>query len=131
MRILRFVSVLSASLLLAGCATFGQINDSLKPLLGQPVDVAIQHFGFPASQMPMGDRTVYRWLSNRIMPMPQYNRSTTYGNVGGTPFSATTGAITENDIATSCELDIAVQNDVMVQYSFRGQLAACQAFDVK
>ncbi|WIG56155.1 MAG: hypothetical protein OJF61_001943 [Rhodanobacteraceae bacterium] len=119
------------SLLLAACATFGQIRDSLQGLMGQPLDVAIQQFGYPASQMQMGDQVVYRWYSNRVIPVTTYNTSTTYGNVGATPFSATTGTMGMTPVGTACELDIGTVNGVMREFSFHGQLVACQAFKVR
>jgi hypothetical protein len=132
MKIMRSVTIALITLCgLAGCATQGQIRDGLQNLMGQPLAAAIAHFGYPASQMQMGDQTVYRWSSNRTLAIPQYNTATTYGNVGGTPFQATTGGMTTSMMPTACELDISVQDGLMAQFSFHGQAAACQAFYIK
>lgn len=56
--------------LLAGCASYGQMNADLatgiRALEGQDIEQAFGIFGIPASTMPLDGSTVYVWSEDNV-----------------------------------------------------------------
>ena len=117
------------ALLLAGCATFGNMEKGLNAMIGQPFQVALDTLGYPQGQMQVGSDTVYGWGRKFSMSMPRYNSANTYGQVGGTPYSATTGYTTYSNVEYSCDIKIIVDQDNIIKtWEFDGNIGGCDAY---
>jgi hypothetical protein len=114
---------------LSGCTTFSHMETGLNSLMGQPLQAAIDTLGYPKGQMKVGDDTVYGWGREFSMNMPQYQTSNTYGQVGGTGFSATTGTTTYVPTNYNCNIRIAVGPDNLIKdWEFDGNIGGCEAY---
>ncbi|KEO91528.1 hypothetical protein EH31_02335 [Erythrobacter longus] len=117
------------ALSLAGCATFSNMETGLNTLMGQPLQAAIDTLGYPQGQMHVGEDTVYGWGREFTVNMPQYQTSNTYGQVGGTSFSANTGTTTYVPTNYNCNVRIAVGPDNRIKnWEFDGNIGGCEAY---
>ncbi len=124
MKVARFVVVA----LLCGCAT-QQLNTGLQTLVGQNIQTAISHLGYPDGQrIVMGD-TIYVWSTNRNVVMPLNTTSTTTGAVGGTPYYGTTSSMQMVPMAFQCTVQIATTSDGTIKsFQWEGNQGGCQRY---
>ena len=121
--------VLTAVLMLcAGCATFGQMDKGLDSLVGQKEQVAFDVLGYPDAKNDIGGATVYIWgrQSTGVYYAPQTR--TTYGNVGGTSYTANTTYYAPQVYSAECTIKIIVNNGIISNYDYYGNLAGCEGF---
>lgn len=104
------IAVFAAVALLSGCAT-AQLNSGLQRVLGQPVDVLVNAWGYPSDQREIMGRTLYSWSNDGgAMAVPMY---------GGGVFAA----------RLQCHVEVAVNDQhVVTNYQWSGNNGGCAAF---
>jgi hypothetical protein len=102
---------------LAGCATSESIGKSIQEkYVGRPIGSAIDRLGFPTRDQTMAGRHVYTWDISRTSP----NLTTL----------ASGQVVIQGSSTYGCSLGLEVDsNDVVIRYSFTGQMGACEAFN--
>lgn len=126
------VAVLSI-LTISGCATWGQMNEGLQGLLGQPIDVAVNKIGYPTSEQTIAGRKLYRWgsSSQQVAYMPTTTSTTgSFGvGTGFTPYSATTTGGTFVPVNYNCQITLEVDAKQIIQrYQADGNLGGCEPY---
>lgn len=130
---MRKLIAVTSVLALAGCATWGQMNDGLNGLLGQPINVAISKIGYPATEQTIAGSKLYRWGVSRqsIDYMPTTTTTNGYIGVGSglTPYSATTMGGTFIPVNYTCQITLAVDaREIITHYEYNGNLGGCEPF---
>lgn len=97
-------------ILLTGCAT-QHLNSSLHKVLGEPVDILVSAWGYPAGQREMMGHHIYVWSNDGgAMAVPLY---------GGGMFAA----------RLRCEVEVAVNDQrIVTSYQWSGNNGGCAAF---
>lgn len=86
---MRWIVVMATVLTLAACVGT-RMNEHLKPLLGQNISAAVGRLGYPDGTRDMLGDTIYVWSTEHTGMMVLPTASTTYGAIGGMPYSSTT-----------------------------------------
>ncbi|MBG7619367.1 hypothetical protein I5R65_07815 [Herbaspirillum sp. AP02] len=128
----KFALIITAAAL-TGCATWGQLDDGLKGLLGQPIDVAINKIGYPNSEQTIAGRKLYRWgsSSQQMAYMPTTTTTNGYAGVGSgfTPYSSTTTGGTFVPLNYTCQITLEVDAKQIIQrYQADGNLGGCEPY---
>jgi hypothetical protein len=112
----------------AACETIPeQFHRELQPYVGRNITELAQVLGYPESKREMLGDTLYTWSVNRhaTMTLPTY--TTTTGDVGGTPFTATTQGTEDVPMHFVCTLTIATDSaGVIKNYSWNGNGGGCK-----
>lgn len=118
---------------LAGCTTWGQMNDGLAALQGQPLDSAIRVLGYPSGEQTIAGRRLVVWSSQStgMMYMPQ--TATTYGNVyapsGFASYNQTTSYGTMVPLHHQCKITMEVDAaNTITGYSYDGNMGGCSRY---
>ena len=67
---MRKIIVCTLILSLAGCVTFGQMNDGLAALKGQPLSAAITKIGLPSSESTVAGMRLVKWKAANTSDWP-------------------------------------------------------------
>lgn len=119
--------LMSASL--AGCATFGHLEDGLKLLMGQNSQTAFNVLGYPSAKQKFGSDTVYYWSFNRSGTLIVPQTSTTTGYVGNKPVYGTTTSNQLVPVNYNCQIKlVAGPNDVLKSWEYEGNIGGCQSY---
>jgi hypothetical protein len=120
---------LACVLALGGCTTFSNMENGLNALMGQPIQNAFDHLGYPSGQMQVGQDTVYGWGRSFVMSMPTSSTAQTTGYVGSTPYSANTNVTTWAPAQYSCDIKIIAGPDGRIKdWQFDGNMGGCEAY---
>lgn len=90
----KFLGALGLSMLLAGCATFGQMKDGLDALKGKPISAAVAKLGLPTSESTVAGMHLVKWKAANTpdwpceitMQVDEKNiiqKAEGHGNIGG------------------------------------------------
>lgn len=104
------IAVFAAIALLAGCAT-QRLNSGLQKVIGEPVDVLVSAWGYPADERQIMGRTLYIWSNDGgAMAVPMY---------GGGVFAA----------RLQCQVQVSVNEQrVVTSYQWSGNNGGCAPF---
>jgi hypothetical protein len=107
---MKIAGIAIAALLLTGCAT-ERLNSSLQRVIGQPIDILVSAWGYPAGQREMMGHTIYVWSNDGgAMAVPMY---------GGGVFAA----------RLQCQVQVSVDDRRIVRsYQWSGNNGGCAAF---
>lgn len=118
---------------LAGCTTWGQMNDGLASLQGQPLDSAIRVLGYPSGEQTIAGRRLVVWSSQStgMMYMPQ--TATTRGNVYApgayASYRQTTNYATMVPMHNQCKITMEVDaSDIITGYNYDGNMGGCSRY---
>ncbi len=130
---MRKIAPLAAAAVLVGCATWGQMNEGLQGLLGQPIEVAINKIGYPTSEQTLAGRKLYRWGSSSQQMAYLPTTTTTTGSFGAgsgfAPYSATTTGGTFVPVNYNCQITLAVDaKETIIHYEYNGNLGGCERY---
>jgi len=127
------IPVMAAVSLLAGCATWGQMDSGLQSLHGQPLQAAVSKLGFPTGEARVAGMRLVSWStsSSGVMMMPQ--TSTSYGNVYGpggvASYSQTTTGAMAIPMHGQCTITLQVDGaDVIRAHQYDGNMLGCERY---
>lgn len=95
---LRTAAAVILALAVSSCAMTA--NNDAKAMRGQPIDAAIQRFGYPSDEQIIAGRHIYTWRRSNAVAGNQMH----------------------------CHIIIEVADGVIVNHEMRGQLGACNRF---
>ncbi len=127
------IALLAAAAALTGCVTWGQMDDGLRGLIGQPINVAISKIGYPSTEQTIAGRKLYRWGVSRqsVDYMPMVTTTTGYSGVGAsyTPNSSTTLGGTYISVDYNCQITLEVDaKEVITGYQYNGNRGGCEPY---
>jgi hypothetical protein len=104
------IAVFAAIALLSGCAT-QRLNSGLQKIIGEPVDVLVSAWGYPAGERNIMGRTLYVWSNDGgAMAVPMY---------GGGVFAA----------RLQCQVQVSVNEQrIVTSYQWSGNNGGCAVF---
>lgn len=121
--------ILITVVFLAGCVTFGQMNDGLNKLQGKDKTVAFEALGYPSQQQTFDDTTVYTW-SNAVNDVAALSSpQLTTGAIGSTTFNATTIQTDYVPVTYTCKIQIATDKTGKIKnYNYDGNMGGCETY---
>ena len=129
---LKHVSIGSAIALVTGCATLAgppgdEITKAVDTWIGQPIERAVLQWGPPSRQTTVGSKQLYVWRDDSEVPIYSSGITTTYGNIGGMPASATTyGPGSVHTVSVFCEWTLYIDaTGVVTDTYWKGRGDAC------
>jgi hypothetical protein len=123
------LSKLIIVILLAGCATFGQLEEGLNSLMGKQDTEAFSVLGYPSSKQEFGNDTVYSWYLSQSGTLFVPQTSTTTGYAGRTPLYGVTTYTQAVPVNYSCQIKlIAGKNGTLKSWEFDGNLGGCTQY---
>jgi hypothetical protein len=130
-----FFVMCGAAIALTGCASIGTINNSMAQLRGQPLEVAVMHYGPPAQSTDIGGKIMYSWHASQSMLTMTPNTSNTTGTVSGpygsANYASQTTSMSYGSTPLFCEAYVIINGGLIESTGVRGQVNACQAFLIK
>lgn len=121
-------AVLSGALV-AGCATFGDLDSGLAAMVGHHQSDVFAALGYPSSKLDIGGDTVYYWRSSSSQTLFLPQTHTTTGYVGLNPVSVTTTQTQAIPIHYACEIKVVVGSDGLVKdWDYEGNLGGCESY---
>lgn len=122
------IFAVASVMLVTGCAT-AQLDKGLRGLIGQTMETAIDHLGYPDGQRQVMGDTVYVWSTNHQAFLPMNTTTTTTGAVGGTPYYGTTNSMALVPVAAACTVQIATDNEgIIKRYQWFGNQMGCARY---
>jgi hypothetical protein len=122
------IVLLVLTLCLSGCVA-RHMNEGLNKLLGQNVQVAIDHVGYPDTQRTMLGHTIYVWGRSQSGVMPIFNSGTTTGMIGDAPVSTTTTSTDFVPVNYNCTIQLAVDSDQIIKsMQWAGNAGGCSPY---
>lgn len=125
----RLGTIVVCSVLVVGCATFGDLEEGLNGLLGQPETEAFRALGYPTTKDTFGNDTVYVWgrSTSGTYYVPQTATTTSY--VGNQPVYGTTTYSQPVSYNYNCMIKIVVNNNKEIKdWEFDGNLGGCESY---
>lgn len=121
--------LIGMAVLLAGCVSGSQrLQTELQPYVGHNVKELVAVLGYPGTQSEMLGDTLYIWSVDRHSSFSIPTVTTTQGQVGGTPYTATTTGSEDVPLHYQCRLTIATDAAGTIKnFSFQGN-AGCGQF---
>lgn len=123
------ILALGAVALVAGCATFGQLEEGLNALVGRKDSEAFAALGYPNSKQEYGSDVVYVWGRSvgGVMFTPQTTNFN--GTVGMSPVYGTATTNQMVPVSYNCTIKLAVGEDrVIKHWEFDGNLGGCEGY---
>ncbi|HXJ38439.1 MAG TPA: hypothetical protein VNH18_04120 [Bryobacteraceae bacterium] len=118
------------ALMLAGCVSVSEkLTADLRPFIGSDIKKLSAWLGYPDSKREMFGDTIYTWSTDHrsTMTLPTFTQTT--GDIGGTPFSATTQGTEDVPLHFFCTLTVATdEKGIVKNFSFKGNNAGCAKF---
>lgn len=122
-------SIWLIAVFLAGCATFGQMEDGLRSLMGKPDGDAFAALGYPSAKQEFGSDTVYSWYVNQYGSLFIPQTSTTIGHVGQTPAYGTTTYTQAIPVNYNCQIKlIADKSGILKNWEYIGNIGGCTQY---
>lgn len=114
---------------LAGCATFGQMEDGLRSLMGKPDREAFSVLGYPSAKQEFGNDTVYSWYVSQSGSLFIPQTSTTTGYVGRTPVYGTTSYTQVIPVNYNCQIKlVADKGGILKSWEYNGNIGGCAQY---
>ncbi|MNK33418.1 hypothetical protein D3C87_518990 [compost metagenome] len=127
------IPVVGVLALLAGCATWGQMDTGLSALHGRQLSTAVNVLGYPTAENRVAGMRQVMWSSSNsgVLYLPQ--TSTTYGTAYGTGgyanYSATTNYMAPMAFNHNCTITLRVSDqDVILGHQYQGNLGGCTPY---
>jgi hypothetical protein len=118
-----------SALLLGACTTFSDIEQGLGSLEGRKIESAFSALGYPDATLQVGRDTAYVWGNRQSFNLAVPTSQTTYGNVAGTPFSATTYGTSYQQVNYQCDIKIvASPSGVIKAWDYFGNIGGCARY---
>lgn len=118
-----------AVVFLAGCATFGQMEDGLRSLMGKPDSEAFSVLGYPSAKQEFGNDTVYSWYVSQSGSLFIPQTSITTGYVGRSPVYGTTTYTQAVPFNYNCQIKIvADKSGIMRSWEYTGNIGGCTQY---
>lgn len=125
----KIIAGIVVALTLSGCATFGQMEDGLNGLVGQPLDAAVARIGFPSSERNVAGMRIVEWGRSNSAMIAMPTTATTTGYTSSGPFSATTNSTTPVLLNYRCHIALQVDaNNIITRYQYEGNLGGCAPY---
>jgi Cys-rich repeat protein len=117
------------AILLAGCATFGQMEDGLRSLMGKSDREAFSVLGYPSAKQEFGNDTVYSWYVSQSGSLFVPQTSTTTGYVGRTPVYGTTTYTQAIPVNYNCQIKlVADKGGILRSWEYNGNIGGCAQY---
>jgi hypothetical protein len=119
----------AALALLAGCATFGQLEAGLNSLVGRTEKEAFNALGYPNSKQEFGGDTVYVWgrSNSGTIFIPQ--TATTTGYVGNRPVYGSTTYNQPMTVNHNCTVKVITGSSGTIKsWDYEGNLGGCRPY---
>lgn len=129
----RMIAGLAGAAVLTGCVTFGQMDEGLRNLQGQPLSVAVAKIGYPSSERQVAGMRLVEWgrSSTAIGSMPVTSTTTGYAQAGsqiGT-YGATTTSSAPMLLNFQCHITLEVDAKNIIQGGqYDGNLGGCEPY---
>lgn len=125
----RSLTLSAFAALVAGCASSGDTITAQWPRLkGQPLQAAIDRFGYPQSEQSIAGAKVYQWSTSQPYTSLSPTVASTYGTIGDRPVSATTGGFVPVSSTLACTIRISVVDDKIRTMEYDGANLACAPY---
>lgn len=129
----RVVAGLAWAAALSGCATFGQLEEGLKNLQGQPLSVAVAKIGYPSSERQVAGMRLVEWgrSNTAVGTMPVTSTTNGYAQAGShvASFGATTTANAPVLLNFQCHITLEVDAKNIIQGAqYDGNLGGCEPY---
>jgi hypothetical protein len=123
---MRKALALCLSLILCGCATFGQMQRGLKALQWQDIQTAFDVLGYPSGKQEFGTDTVYFWEVNSSGTIFLPQTTTTSGYVGMAPVQASTTYNQSVPVNYNCLIRLITDDQGIIKsWEYRGNYGGC------
>lgn len=128
-----YVAAVVAAATLTGCVTFGQMNQGLSLLVGQPLDTAVDVLGYPSGERTIAGRHLVQWGRSSQGFMPVTNTAQSFGTVAANgrwgTYSGTTTSTSYVPISYNCSITVQVDmTDRISGYQYNGNLGGCEPY---
>lgn len=125
----KFIVLSFVASLLSGCATFGQMEEGLNALMGHKDETAFNVLGYPSGKQEFGSDILYIWGRNASGNLALPQTTTTYGNVGTTPFYGTSTSIQNVPYSYNCTIKLmANYQGILSHWEYDGNLGGCTPY---
>lgn len=126
---IRSLLLTAIAALVAGCASSGSTITAQWPRLkGQPLQAAIDRFGYPQGEQSIAGAKVYTWSTSQSYTSLAPTVGTTYGTIGDRPVSTTTGGFAPVSSTLACTIRISVVDDKIRTLEYDGENLACAPY---
>ncbi len=116
-------------IILAGCATFGQMEDGLRSLMGKSDREAFAVLGYPSAKQDFGSDTVYLWYVSQSGSVFIPQTSTTTGYVGRVPVYGTTSYTQAIPVNYNCQIKLIANRDgILRSWEYNGNIGGCEQY---
>lgn len=128
-----YIGAAAVAATLTGCVTFGQMNQGLDALVGQPLDTAVNVLGYPSGERTIAGRHLVQWGRSAQGFMPVVNTAQTFGTVaanrGWGSYSGTTTSTSYVPVSYNCSITLQVDmTDRVSGYQYNGNIGGCGAY---
>lgn len=121
---LRTVLTIIVPMLLAACATFGDLNDGLYALVGKDINLAVSVLGQPSGKRQLEANTVYTWTTSRVAGIART------GFVPGP--QGPVGYIAPATVVQDCLVDLhADSSGKITKAEYSGNMTSCNDYIVR
>lgn len=121
------------SALLAGCATWGDMDKGLSALHGSNLAAAVSVLGYPSSESRVAGMRQVIWSSSNsgVMYVPQSSTTTgsAFGTGGFANYTATTSYMAPMAYNYACTIILRVSDqDVILGHQYQGNMGGCEPY---
>lgn len=127
---LRAAVAVTCTALLAGCATWGDMDKGLTALHGSNLATAVSVLGYPSNESRVAGMRQVIWSSSNsgVMYVPQSSTTTgsAYGTGGFANYTATTSYMAPMAYNYACTIILRVSDqDVILGHQYQGNMGGC------
>jgi len=129
----KVILAVALCLVVAGCATWGQMDRGLNALHGKPLSAAFGALGYPTAENRIAGLRQVIWSSSDsgVLYLPQ--SSTTYGTLSGpggyANYSATTNYVAPMAYNHTCTITLGVSDqNIILGHQYKGNLGGCSPY---
>jgi hypothetical protein len=133
MKIRNALLVAAVSTLVTGCMTWGGFQERLGGLIGEPIDTAIDHWGYPNGERTIAGHHIYVWASNStgVITLPQttYGTATAFSKYGTATAYGTSTTYVPMAVNYGCQIELEVDMENRItRYSYHGNRGGCMQY---
>lgn len=129
-----WMAAVAMALPLTGCvATYGQFNEGLDSLVGQPLTVAIDAFGMPKGEKKIAGKRYVQWGRTEAGTIALENETKTYATyhspMGGGHVVQKDKTTTVAPVTYTCSLILRVSSTSVIEnYEYDGDYRGCDDY---